>query len=396
MTTLFDHLAGEMAKLRQAGTFKEELALQSAQGPRVKVGGREVVMLTSNNYLGFANHPRVREAQKKAVDRWGAGLGSVRFICGTQELHKELEAEIASFFGTEDSILHMTCWAANEGLFAAVLDEPDGLYSDELNHASIIDGVRLSKAKRFRVPHNDLAALDRMLAEDRVSRFRLFITDGVFSMEGEEADLREAARVCEKHGAVLAVDDSHATGVLGPTGRGTAEEQGVLDRIPVTTGTLGKAMGSAAGGFVTGPRALVETLRQRSRTYLFSNSLPPAVAAGALEAFRMLREDPAPVRKLRENAMYYRKAIAEAGFTIPHGTHPIVPVIVGDTAKALAMGKALFEEGVYVSGFGFPVVPQGQARLRCQVSAAHERADLDKAVDAFRKVGKAFGVISGR
>ncbi len=396
MTTLFDHLAGEMAKLRQAGTFKEELALQSAQGPRVKVGGREVVMLTSNNYLGFANHPRIREAQKKAVDRWGAGLGSVRFICGTQELHKELEAEIASFFGTEDSILHMTCWAANEGLFAAVLDEPDGLYSDELNHASIIDGVRLSKAKRFRVPHNDLAALDRMLAEDRVSRFRLFITDGVFSMEGEEADLREAARVCEKHGAVLAVDDSHATGVLGPTGRGTAEEQGVLDRIPVTTGTLGKAMGSAAGGFVTGPRALVETLRQRSRTYLFSNSLPPAVAAGALEAFRMLREDPAPVRKLRENAMYYRKAIAEAGFTIPHGTHPIVPVIVGDTAKALAMGKALFEEGVYVSGFGFPVVPQGQARLRCQVSAAHERADLDKAVDAFRKVGKAFGVISGR
>ncbi len=392
---LVDHLAGEMAKLRQAGTFKEELILQSAQGPRVTVGGREVVMLTSNNYLGFANHPRIREAQKKAVDRWGAGLGSVRFICGTQELHKELEAEIASFFGTEDSILYMTCWAANEGLFAAVLDEPDGLYSDELNHASIIDGVRLSKAKRFRVPHNDLAALDRMLAEDKASRFRLFITDGVFSMEGEEADLREAARVCEKHGAVLAVDDSHATGVLGPTGRGTAEEQGVLDRIPVTTGTLGKAMGSAAGGFVTGPRALVETLRQRSRTYLFSNSLPPAVAAGALEAFRMLREDPAPARKLRENAMYYRKAIASAGFTIPHGTHPIVPVIVGDTAKALAMGKALFEEGVYVSGFGFPVVPQGQARLRCQVSAAHERADLDRAVDAFRKVGKAFGVISG-
>ena len=393
MAPLIDHLTGEMAKLRSAGTFKEELVLQSAQGPRVEVGGREVVMLTSNNYLGFANHPRIREAQKKAVDRWGAGLGSVRFICGTQELHKELEAEIASFFGTEDTILYMTCWAANEGLFAAVLDEPDGLYSDELNHASIIDGVRLCKAKRFRVPHNDLAALDRMLAEDATSRFRLFITDGVFSMEGEEADLREAARVCEARGAVLAVDDSHATGVLGPTGRGTAEEQGVLDRIPVTTGTLGKAMGSAAGGFVTGPRALVETLRQRSRTYLFSNSLPPAVAAGALEAFRLLREDPAPARKLRDNAMYFRKAIAEAGFTIPHGTHPIVPVIVGDTARALAMGKALFEEGIYVSGFGFPVVPQGQARLRCQVSAAHERADLDQAVDAFKTVGKKFGVV---
>ena len=388
----FEHLAGQMADLRKAGTYKEELVLQSAQGPRVKVGGREVVMLTSNNYLGFANHPRIREAQKKAVDRWGAGLGSVRFICGTQELHKELEAEIASFFGCDDAILYMTCWAANEGLFAAVLDEPDGLYSDELNHASIIDGVRLSRAKRFRTPHGDLGALDRMFGEDKTSRYKLYVTDGVFSMEGEEANLGECLRICEKHGAVLAVDDSHATGVLGRTGRGTAEEQGVFGKIPVTTGTLGKAMGSSAGGFVTGPKALVETLRQRSRTYLFSNSLPPAVAAGALESFRLLKEDPAPVAKLRENAAYYRKALSEAGFKIPHGTHPIVPVIVGDTAKALAMGKALFEEGVYVSGFGFPVVPQGQARLRCQVSAAHERADLEKAVDAFKKVGKKFEV----
>ena len=390
MTTLIDHLAGQMAELRARGTYKEELVLQSAQGPRVKVGGREVVMLTSNNYLGFANHPRIREAQKRAVDRWGAGLGSVRFICGTQELHLELEAEIASFFGTDAAILYMTCWNANEGLFAGVLDEPDGLYSDELNHASIIDGVRLCKAKRFRVPHNDTRAFERMLEEDGASRYRLMITDGVFSMEGEEADLRELARICEAKGVILAVDDSHATGVLGATGRGTGEEQGVLDRIPVWTGTLGKAMGSAAGGFVTGPRGLVETLRQRSRTYLFSNSLPPAVAAGALEAFRLLREDPAPVKRLRDNAAYFRKALGDAGFQIPHGTHPIVPVIVGDTAKALAMGKALFEEGVYVSGFGFPVVPQGQARLRCQVSAAHERADLDRAVEAFVRVGKKF------
>jgi len=390
---LFGHLSGQMAELRKAGTFKEELVLQSAQGPRVRVGGREVVMLTSNNYLGFANHPRIKEAQKKAVDRWGAGLGSVRFICGTQELHKELEAEIASFFGCDDAILYMTCWAANEGLFAAVLDEGDGLYSDELNHASIIDGVRLSKAKRYRAPHGDLAALDKMLSEDATSRYKLYITDGVFSMEGEEADLRECVRICEARGAVLSVDDSHATGVLGKTGRGTAEEQGVLGKIPVTTGTLGKAMGSAAGGFVTGPKSLVETLRQRSRTYLFSNSLPPAVAAGALESFRLLKEDPAPVAKLRDNAAYYRKALGDSGFRIPHGTHPIVPVIVGDTARALSMGKALFEEGVYVSGFGFPVVPQGQARLRCQVSAAHERADLDQAVEAFQKVGKKFGVI---
>jgi glycine C-acetyltransferase len=391
--TLIDYLAGQMAELRQKGTYKEELILQTPQGPRVKAGGRDVVMLTSNNYLGFANHPRIREAQKKAIERWGAGLASVRFICGTQELHKELEAEIASFFGTEDTILYMSCWNANEGLFAATLEEPDGLYSDELNHASIIDGVRLCKARRFRVPHNDMAAFERMLAEDTASRFRLMITDGVFSMEGEEAHLRELVAICERRGVLLVVDDSHATGVLGATGRGTAEEQGVFDRIPVTTGTLGKAMGSAAGGFVTGPRPLIETLRQRSRTYLFSNSLPPAVAAGSLEAFRMLREDPAPVARLRENTLRFRRAMTEAGFQIPHGTHPIGPVIVGDTAKALAMGKALFEEGIYVSGFGYPVVPQGQARLRCQVSAAHEHEDLDRAAEAFVRVGRKFGVV---
>ncbi len=393
MNMLVDHLAREMAKLKEAGTYKEELALESPQDARVKVNGREVVMLTSNNYLGFANHPRVREAQKKAIDRWGAGMASVRFICGTETLHRELEAEIASFFGTDDAILYMSCWNANEGLFAAILDEPDGLYSDELNHASIIDGVRLCKAKRYKVPHADTKAFEKMLAEDTSSRFKLMMTDGVFSMEGEEADLRELVRICREKDVLLAVDDSHATGVLGATGRGTAEEQGVMEQIDVTTGTLGKAMGSAAGGFTTGPKALVEALRQRSRTYLFSNSLPPAVVAGSLEAFRMLQEDPAPVRKLRDNAIYFRKAIADAGFQIPHGTHPIVPVIVGETAKALSMGKALLEEGVYVSGFGFPVVPHGQARLRCQVSAAHERRDLDRAVEAFRKVGKKFEVI---
>ena len=393
MKKLIEHLSGEMAKLREAGTYKEELVLQSPQDARVRVGGREVVMLTSNNYLGFANHPRVREAQKKAIDRWGAGMASVRFICGTEELHKELEAEIASFFGTDDAILYMSCWNANEGLFAAILEEPDGLYSDELNHASIIDGVRLCKARRYRVPHADTKAFEKMLDEDSTSRFRLMMTDGVFSMEGEEAPLRELVRICAEKDVLLAVDDSHATGVLGPTGRGTAEAQGVMDRIAVTTGTLGKAMGSAAGGFTTGPRALIETLRQRSRPSLFSNSLPPAVVAGSLEAFRMLREDPAAVRKLAANTGHFRKAISEAGFRIPHGNHPIVPVIVGETAKALAMGKALLEEGVYVSGFGYPVVPHGQARLRCQVSAAHETRDLDRAVDAFRKIGKKFEVI---
>src|SRR6266849_2860744 len=330
MNKLIEHLAAEMAKLRKAGTYKEEQVLQSPQDARVKVGGREVVMLTSNNYLGFANHPRIREAQKRAIDRWGAGLASVRFICGTEELHKELEAEIASFFGKDDAILYLSCWNANEGLFAAILEESDGLYSDELNHASIIDGVRLCKAKRYRVPHADTKAFAKMLGEDRTSRFKLMMTDGVFSMEGEEADLRELARICGEKDVLFAVDDSHATGVLGPTGRGTAEEQGVMDRIDVVTGTLGKAMGSAAGGFTTGPRALSETVRQSSRPYLFSNSLPPAVAAGSLEAFRMLREDPAPVRRLRENAMYFRKAMTDSGFQIPRGTHPIVPVIVGD------------------------------------------------------------------
>jgi glycine C-acetyltransferase len=393
MNKLIEHLAGEMAKLKEAGTYKEELVLESPQDARVRVNGREVVMLTSNNYLGFANHPRVREAQKNAIDRWGAGMASVRFICGTEALHRELESEIASFFGTDDAILYMTCWNANEGLFAAILDESDGLYSDELNHASIIDGVRLCKAKRYRVPHGDMAAFEAMLGSDTASRFRLMMTDGVFSMEGEEADLAELARICGEKDVLLAVDDSHATGVLGATGRGTAEEQGVMDKVTVTTGTLGKAMGSAAGGFTTGPKALIETLRQRSRPYLFSNSLPPAVAAGSLEAFRMLREDPSPVRRLRANATYFRGTMSGAGFQIPHGTHPIVPVIVGDTAKAIAMAKALLEDGVYVSGFGYPVVPKGQARLRCQVSAAHERHDLDRAVDAFRKVGKKFEVI---
>ena len=394
MTTLLDHLAGQMAALREAGTYKEELVLQSAQGPRVKVGGREVIMLTSNNYLGFANHPRIREAQKKAVDRWGAGLGSVRFICGTQELHKELEATISRFFGTEDAILYMSCWNANEGLFQPLLSEEDALLTDGLNHASIIDGVRLCKARRFITPHGDLAGLEKALKEASSARRRLFITDGVFSMEGEIAPLRALADLCEKYDATFVIDDSHATGVLGATGRGSAEELGVMDRVDLYTGTLGKAMGSAAGGFTTGPAPVVELLRQRSRTSLFSNSLPPAVAGSSLEAFRMLMEDPSPVARLRKSALTFRRRMADAGFRIPEGIHPIVPVIVGDTAKALAMSAALFEKGVYVSGFGFPVVPQGHARLRCQISAVHTEEDLDVAVRAFTEVGRQFGVVA--
>ncbi len=317
----------------------------------------------------------------------------MRFICGTQQLHKELEATISRFFGTEDTILYMSAWNANEGLFQPLLLEEDALLTDALNHASIIDGVRLCKAKRFITPHGDLAALEKALQDASSARRRLFITDGVFSMEGEIAPLRELADLCERYDATFVIDDSHATGVLGATGRGSAEELRVMDRVDLTTGTLGKAMGSAAGGFITGPGPVIELLRQRSRTSLFSNALPPAVAASSLEAFRMLMEDPSPVKKLRENTRYFRDEMAARGFRIPAGVHPIVPVIVGDTAKALAMSKALFDRGVYVSGFGFPVVPQGHARLRCQISAIHTQGDLEEAVAAFVEVGKDFGVV---
>jgi len=392
-SSLADWCRAEIENLKEARTYKQERVLSGPTGARVTVDGRQVLMLTSNNYLGFANHPRVVRAAQEALARWGNGLGSVRFICGTQELHKELERTISSFFGTDDTILYMSCWNANEGLFQPLLQEEDALLTDGLNHASIIDGVRLCKAKRYITPHDDLAALEKALQQAQDQRHRLFITDGVFSMEGEVAPLPALADLCERYDTTLVVDDSHATGVLGKTGRGTAEELGVRNRVPLTTGTLGKAMGSAAGGFTTGPAPVIDLLRQRSRTTLFSNSLPPAVTAGSLEAFRMLMEDPAPVAALRQNALSFRKKMTEAGFTIPNGVHPIVPVIVGETSKALAMSAALFERGVYVSGFGFPVVPQGHARLRCQISAVHSEADLDEAVDAFKHVGHEFGVV---
>jgi glycine C-acetyltransferase len=393
-TRLTDFCRNEIAALKDAKTWKKERILEGPTGARVRVDGRDVLMLTSNNYLGFANHPRIVEAAVTALHRWGNGLGSVRFICGTQALHKELEATISKFFGTEDTILYMSCWNANEGLFAPLLAEEDGLLTDALNHASIIDGVRLCKAKRYVTPHGDLPALEKALQEAAPLRRRLFITDGVFSMEGEIGPLRAFADLCERYDTAFVVDDSHATGVLGKTGRGSAEELGVMERVSLFTSTLGKAMGSAAGGFTTGPAPVVDLLRQRSRTSLFSNALPPAVAAASLEAFRMLMEDASPVSRLRQNALTFRTRMKAAGFRIPDGIHPIVPVIVGDTAKALAMSEALFSRGVYVSGFGFPVVPQGHARLRCQISAVHTEADLDEAVDAFTKVGKEFGAIA--
>ena len=390
---LLNHLEAQLGELREAGTYKVERELQGPQDADVVVGGREVIMLTSNNYLGLANHPRIRQAARDAIDEWGFGMASVRFICGTDSLHLALERRIADFFEADDAILYTSCWNANEALFATILDEQDAVFSDELNHASIIDGIRLCRATRHRYPHADLDALAALLAKDD-SRHRVVVTDGVFSMEGELADIPGLLELCEKQRATLVVDDSHATGVLGARGRGTAEEQGVHGRVPVTTGTLGKALGGAAGGFVTGPRPVVETLRQRSRPYLFSNALPPMIVAASLAAFDLLDEEPVRVERLRENTRGFRQALRDRGFDVREGIHPVVPVIVGDTALAIKLSDELFERGVYVSGFGFPVVPQGEARLRCQISAAHSREELARAVEAIAGVGASAGVIA--
>ncbi|MFN2421633.1 MAG: glycine C-acetyltransferase [Gemmatimonadota bacterium] len=390
---LVEHLEEELRALREAGTYKVEHELQGPQDDAVTVDGRPVIMLTSNNYLGFANHPRLRAAAEAALDRWGYGMASVRFICGTDSIHLALERRIAEFFQTEGAILYTSCWNANEALFAAILGEEDAVFSDELNHASIIDGIRLCKAKRYRYAHGNMDALAEMLDQD-TSRYRVVVTDGVFSMEGALAKLPALLELCRQKGALMVVDDSHGTGVLGDRGRGTMEELGVHGDVDVVTGTLGKALGGAVGGFVAGPQAVVEILRQRSRPYLFSNALPPMVAAGSLAAFDLLDEEPERVAKLRENTRDFRSALRDRGFDVPEGVHPIVPVIVGDTALAIQMSREILEEGVYVSGFGFPVVPRGEARLRAQISAAHDAEELETAVEAIARVGQRHGVIA--
>jgi len=388
-------LASELDEMRGAGTLKSEILITSPQGPVVEVAGKgEVIMLTSNNYLGLANHPAIVEAAERAERDYGYGLASVRFICGTQNIHKELEAKIASFFGTEDTILYGSCWNANEGLFQTVTGEADGIFSDELNHASIIDGIRLAKSRKLRYRNLDVADLERLLSENGDTKNKLIISDGVFSMEGSLAPLPKLVEIAAKNDALLVVDESHGTGVLGATGRGTAEELGVFGKIGAYTSTLGKALGGSHGGFTTGPRTLVEYLRQKSRTYLFSNTLPPAVVLGSIAAIDLLEKTPSLVERLRSNTRYFRDRIAARGLKVREGIHPIVPVIVGDTAKAIAMSKQLLDEGVYVSGFGFPVVPQGQARLRCQISAAHTTEHLDLAIDAIAKVAERNGVVS--
>ena len=392
--SLVSTLQSELDQMKAAGTLKRELLLQGPQDAVVAVRDQgEVIMLTSNNYLGLANHPAVIEAAEKAEKDYGYGLASVRFICGTQEIHKRLEERISTFFGTEDTILYGSCWNANEGLFQTVLQEEDAIFSDELNHASIIDGIRLAKCRKLRYRNRDVADLRRLLEENRDARNKMIMTDGVFSMEGSLAPLPELVDLASEFGAFLVVDESHGTGVLGKTGRGTPEEQGVLGRIDAYTSTLGKALGGSHGGFTTGPRTLVEYLRQKSRPYLFSNTLPPAVIMGSLAAFDLLEKDPAIIGRLRENTMYFRQKVASLGLNVREGIHPIVPIIIGDTAKAIAMSGKLLERGVYVSGFGFPVVPQGHARLRCQISAAHTRAHLDRAVEAIEAVAREFGAI---
>jgi len=391
-------LQTELDQFQRDGVYKRLNYLASPQGPRVQMEGRgEVVILSSNNYLGLCNTPEVVAAGKKALDQFGAGTGSVRFICGTFTIHRELEQALARFVGCESSLTYVSCWNANEGLCPTLLGEQDIVISDQLNHASIIDAVRLAKTitkcQTAVYRHSDMADLEEKLKAARAARLRLVFTDGVFSMEGDIARLADILELARKYDAVVAMDDSHATGVLGKTGRGTAEHCGVLGDVDIITSTLGKALGGAAGGFTAGAAALTDYLTQRSRPQLFSNALPPTVAASALAAVRHVEAHPELVTKLHANATYFREQLQALGFRPLPGETAIVPVILGETAKAIQMSDLLLAEGVFVTGFGYPVVPQGHARVRCQLSAAHSRADMDFALAAFKKVGARLGLI---
>ncbi|TMD74549.1 MAG: glycine C-acetyltransferase [Chloroflexi bacterium] len=377
------HLAQQLEEIRSAGLEKPERVITTPQGSMVGVAERDVLNLCANNYLGLADHPAVVEAARAALDRWGYGMASVRFICGTQEVHKELEAALTEFLGTEDTILYSSCFDANGGIFEALLDERDAVISDALNHASIIDGIRLCKAKRFRYANRDMGDLERQLKESGDSRFRMVVTDGVFSMDGYMAPLAEICELAERYDAMVMVDDSHAVGFIGANGRGTHEHHGVMGRVDALTGTLGKALGGASGGYVSGRRELVAMLRQRSRPYLFSNSVAPPIAAASLKVLDLLRGAKDLRDRLAENTRFFRARMTEEEFEILPGDHPIVPVMIGDAALASRMAAVMLEKGVYVVGFSYPVVPQGKARIRAQVSAAHSQDDLDRAVRAF-------------
>ncbi len=386
----------QLAGIREAGTWKRERIIVSPQDAAIRVaGGQEVLNFCANNYLGLADHPELVKAAQDALTSHGLGLASVRFICGTQDLHKELEGAISRFLGTDDAILYSSCFDANGGLFETLLGENDAIVSDELNHASIIDGIRLAKARRFRYKHLDLADLDRQLtiAAEQGARVKLVATDGVFSMDGDIAPLDQICDIAEKHGAAVMVDDSHATGFVGKTGRGSIEHCGVMGRVDVITSTLGKALGGASGGFTTGRKEIVELLRQRSRPYLFSNTLPPALVAASMKAFELLSASTERRDRLETNTERFRARMTAAGFQIRPGVHPIVPIMLGDARLATEMADRMLQRGIYVIGFSFPVVPRGQARIRVQLSAAHTTEHVDRAVDAFVAVGRELGVI---
>jgi glycine C-acetyltransferase len=386
-------IQAELDEIEAAGLTKHERVIESPQGAAITVGGRTLLNFCANNYLGLADDPRLVQAAREGLERWGLGLSSVRFICGTQAIHKELEAAIARFLGTEDTILYTSCFDANGGLFETLLDERDAVISDALNHASIIDGIRLSKAQRHRYAHGEMADLDRLLRETAGARTRLIATDGVFSMDGDVAPLREICDLADRHHALVIVDDSHATGFFGPTGRGTPEHWGVGSRVDIVTSTLGKALGGASGGFTTGRREIVALLRQRSRPYLFSNTLAPAVVCASLTCLELLSRTTERRDRLAANTGWFREAMTQAGFRIRPGEHPIVPIMLGDARLARAMASDLFGEGIYVVGFWFPVVPRDQARIRVQISAAHSQEHLERAVAAFTKVGRVHGVV---
>jgi len=385
-TRFLEHVAASNISMRDAGTFKRERIIDSSQGTTVTLAdGRELLNLCANNYLGLAQHPSIRGAADAALERWGYGLASVRFICGTQTIHKNLEDQLSRFLGMEDTILYNSCWDANGGLFETILSAEDAIISDELNHASIIDGIRLCKAQRFRYKNNSMDDLRAKLEEAKNARFRLIATDGVFSMDGTIADLASVCQLADEYDAMVMVDDSHAVGFVGKHGRGTHEYCGVMDRIDILTGTLGKALGGASGGYTSGPAEMVELLRQRSRTYLFSNTIAPPVVAGAIRALEMVSESTELRDKLESNTRLFRSEMTRRGLNILSGTHPIVPVMMGDASLAGRVAQAMLDEGVYVIGFSYPVVPQGKARIRTQVSAAHTEEQLLHAAAAFER-----------
>ena len=390
-----NHLQSELSDVESAGLFKKERIITTPQGADVSVSsGDEVVIMCANNYLGLSSHPDVVQASKNALDTHGFGMSSVRFICGTQDIHKELEQKIASFYGTEDTILYAAAFDANGGLFEPLFSKEDAIISDELNHASIIDGVRLCKAHRYRYKHSDMADLEKQLIEAQNQRFRIIVTDGVFSMDGDIAKMDEICDLADKYDALVMTDECHSAGFIGKTGRGVPEYCNVMDRVDIITGTLGKALGGAMGGYTTGKKEIIEMLRQRSRPYLFSNSLAPSIVGASIKVFDLLSSSTELRDKLEENTSYFKQKILDAGFEIKEGDSPIVPIMLYDAALSQQFADMLLEEGVYAIGFFYPVVAKGQARIRTQISAAHSKQHLDKAVNAFVKVGKKLGVIS--